>query len=197
MGDTDKAAPKPMSRDEVVTLLVDGWNRYSRPEAGSPYDEIMLEVQDRAASAGSLGKSDIGALLLWKRLNLNTVWSRALNNTPDAEVRRLTGEAIAQARRTDLSIPDAAREARSLLVHLPGCSNGHAVASTLLVAGAPDRMAVYDRRALKAVHTLGLERPDRYSRYMATICDLLELVNSSGRQWVPRDVDRALFMLGE
>lgn len=197
MTDSDDAAPEPKSRDEIVAILVDGWNRYSRPEVGSPYDEIMLEIQDRAASAGSLGKSDIGALLLWKRLNLNTVWSRALNNTPDAEVRQLTGEAISQARRTDLSIPVAAREARTTLVDLPGCANGHAVASTLLVAGAPDRMAVYDRRALKAIHMLGLERPDRYSSYVATICDLLGLVNSSDRQWVPRDVDRALFMIGE
>lgn len=127
---------------------------------------------------------------------LNTVWCRALNETPDVDVRRLTGEAITQALRSDLSIPEAARKARTALVPLPRCSNGHAVASTILFAGAPDRMAVYDRRALSAVELLGLDRPDRYSSYMATVCDLLEKVNSSGLRWVPRDVDCALFMLG-
>lgn len=69
MAHTDKAAAEPESPDEIVALLVDGWERYSRPETGSSYDEVMLEIQDRAAAAGSVGKADIGALLLWKRLN--------------------------------------------------------------------------------------------------------------------------------
>lgn len=34
----------------------------------SAYDEVLIEVAARVQAAGSIGKSDIGALLLWKRL---------------------------------------------------------------------------------------------------------------------------------
>ena len=195
MADSDKA-PAPTSSDEIVALLVDGWNRHGRPETGSPYDEIMLDVQERTAATGSLGKSDIGALLLWKRLNLSSPWTRALNDTPEAVVREITRRAIEQANDPDLPIPEAARIGRETLVALPGCRSDHPVASTLLVAGAPKRMAVYDRRALNALELLGLTRPRRYSKYMAAVCELVELVGEAGHAWTPREVDMALFMLG-
>ncbi len=159
---------------------------------------MLLEVRARAERDGSIGKADIGALLLWKRLNLRTVWTCDLNEWPDRKVRAVTAEAFELARNTDRSVPEAAGAARSALLKLPGCQRGAAVASTLLTAGAPDRMAVYDRRAVTAVQILGFADPQGYySRFMTTVCALAEAVNgATGRQWLARDVDMALFMIG-
>jgi len=48
-------------------------------KAEALYDGVLLEVQTWAELDGSIGKADIGALLLWERLNLNTAWTRELN----------------------------------------------------------------------------------------------------------------------
>ncbi|MGW4019124.1 hypothetical protein ACXN1G_13635 [Rhodococcus ruber] len=186
------------SQQDIVTTLVAAHARYPSVEGGSFYDEVLLEVQARAERDGSIGKADIGALLLWKRLNLSTVWTRDLNEWPDRKVRAVTAEAFELARDTDRSIPEAAGAARSALLELPGCQRGAAVASTLLTAGAPDRMAVYDRRAVTALEGLGFPGPDGYySRYMTAVCALVETANAvTGGRWRPRDVDKALFMVG-
>jgi hypothetical protein len=58
-------------------------------------------------------------------------------------------------------------------------------------------MAVYDRRVVAALSELGFGAPGRYSRYMATVCDIVAMVRAeSDLAWCPRDVDMALFMLG-
>ncbi|MFC9788883.1 hypothetical protein [Rhodococcus sp. NPDC127528] len=188
----------PTDPDGTVVALVEARSTYPSPENGSFYDEVLAEVQGRAASSGSLGKADVGALMMWKRLNLSTVWTRELNEWPDRKVRAVTGTALELARDTGLSIPEAAGRARAALVDLPGCRQGAAVASTLLTAGAPRRMAVYDRRAVVALHNLGYPDPHGfYSRFMSTVAELAELVNgTTGERWCPRDVDKALFMLG-
>lgn len=36
------------------------------------YDEVLYEVVERVERSGSIGKSDIGVLLFWKRLQANT-----------------------------------------------------------------------------------------------------------------------------
>jgi len=189
------ASPNPR---EVAAALVDAHAQYPRLEHGSFYDEVLLEVQGRAERDGSIGKADIGALMLWKRLNLSTTWTRELNEWPDRTVRAITAEAFELARDTDRSIPEAAGAARSALLELPGCQRGAAVASTLLTAGAPDRMAVYDRRTVATLQVLGYLDPDGYySRFMSAVCDLVEKVNiTTGARWRPRDVDKALFVLG-
>lgn len=185
------------SSDRVKKLLA-AYTSYSNYADGSPYDEVFLEVQAGVERSGSVGKADIGALMLWKRLNLSTKWARALNNMADRDVREITGEAIKLAREPLAPIPDAARQARQALVGLPGCRNGHAVASTILTAGAPTRMAVYDVRAIRALGDLGCPAPKgRYGDYMEAVVGLLEEVNQTGAKWCPRDVDKALFMLGE
>ncbi|KHJ74201.1 hypothetical protein QR64_03035 [Rhodococcus sp. Chr-9] len=173
--------------------------RYPSPERGSSYDEVLAEVQARAAQTGSIGKADIGALMLWKRLNLSTMWSRKLNEMPDSKVRAITRSAIELARDLSVPTPEAAGSARSVLLTLPGCRQGAAVASTILTAGAPDRMAVYDRRAVDALVVLGYPHPNGYyRRFLATVCDLVELLNQeAGVNWCPRDMDKALFILGE
>ncbi|MHD0279579.1 hypothetical protein [Rhodococcus aetherivorans] len=186
------------SQGDIVDTLVEAHARYPSLDGGSFYDEVLLEVQTRAERDGSIGKADIGALMLWKRLNLNTRWTRELNNLPDREVRKATGAALDRARDCSAAIPIAAGEARRELLKLPGCQHGAAVASAILTAGASDRMAVYDRRAVVALGELGYVDVDaRYSRFMTVVCELAKRVNSTkGTGWCPRDVDKALFMLG-
>ena len=183
---------------DIVAVLVEAHSRYPSVGSGSYYDEVLVEVQDRAERTGSIGKADIGALMLWKRLNLNTRWTRELNTLPDREVRTITGAALDRARDYSAAPPVAAGEARRELLKLPGCQHGPAVASAILTAGASDRMAVYDRRAVAALGELGYVDVDaRYSRFMTIVCELAERVNSTkGAGWCPRDVDKALFMLG-
>ena len=178
---------------EQCEALISAVARYPDSANGYAYDEVLDEVHERARERGSLGKADIGALLLWKRLNLNTRWAKALNNEQDKDVREITAEAISLA--SDGPIPDAAGKARTALLPLPGCANGAAVASTILTAALPDRMAVYDRHAANTLATLGFEHPGKkYSVYMTAVCEVArQLSEHSQREWSPRDVDKALF----
>lgn len=183
---------------ERVDRLVWAHGTYPSLESGSYYDEVLVQVQERASQSGSAGKVDIGALMLWKRLNLNTKWAAELNELSDQAVRAITKAAFELARDINVTIPEAARCARNQLLDLPGCKHRAAVASTLLTAGSPTRMAVYDTRAVRGLMLLGYPDPQGYyRRYMETVCELMELMNRArGLQWTPRDVDKALFMLG-
>lgn len=164
------------------------------------YDEVLYEVAERIARSGSIGKADIGALLFWKRLQANTPWAARLHLMPDLEVRRVTATAVEAVRDVTLETPEAAREGRSALTALPGFARGDALASALLLAAAPARMAVYDRRAQAALALLGLQlsaASGRYARYMALVDTLREeLSTSRADAWIARDVDLALFALG-
>ena len=120
------------------------------------YDEVLKEAIGRSEEIGSLGKYDIGALVFWKRLQANTPWAAALLSLPDAEVRAVTAAAILAVRDPNLTAPEAAQRGRSALSELPGFRNGDALASAVLVAAAPDRMAIYDRRAHAALNELGV-----------------------------------------
>lgn len=59
-------------------------------------------------------------------------------------------------------------------------------------------MSVYYRRVVDALLALGYKHPNGYySRFMATVCELVESANYvTGFAWCPRDVDKALFVLG-
>lgn len=133
------------------------------------YDEVLQEVTDRVATSGSIGKVDIGALVMWKRINATTPWARDLGALAEAEVRRITEAAVAAARDESLTPADGATAARRALATLPGCRSGDALASALLTAAAPARMAVYDRRArqgLKILEVDLLNGRGRYGRYI-------------------------------
>ena len=165
----------------------------------SHYDEVLDEVAGRCIETGSLGKLDIGALVFWKRLRANTPWAEHLLDKSESDVRKVTAEAVRCARDESLSVPEAARLARTKLVGLPGFQTGDAVASALIVAAAPDRMAVYDKNAHAGLRELGLELSNasgRYGRYMGLIEQLRAEVNATGRSWRARDVDLALYWLG-
>ena len=98
----------PAPRGDHIERLIRG--RHSYPDY--PYDEVLIDAQAAAQRSGSVGKSDIGALMLWKRLNLSAPWTRDLNNMPDRDVREITSAAIELARDDALPIPDAASAAR-------------------------------------------------------------------------------------
>ncbi|MFE7215368.1 hypothetical protein ACFY0A_43085 [Streptomyces sp. NPDC001698] len=190
--------------DSLFTLTPEQWQRLASARLAytdtvSPYyDETLQHVTQRACDSGDIGKADIGALLMWKRLRADTTWAAELMALPDADVRRTTAAATAAARDTTLSRSAAAQAGRADLAPLPGFRTGDALASAVLTAAAPDRMAIYDRRAHSALHTLGItlsHAPGRYSRYIKAIDQLLAAAPAPIRDWTARDMDTALYWL--
>lgn len=193
------------SIDDAPLISREAWETLSRSHTefqtgtSQNYDEVLHEVHDRIETSSSIGKADIGALLFWKRLRADTRWVRELMIMSDDEVRGHTHNAVTSVNDEALTVPEAASTGRSNLSYLPGFKTGDALASALLLAAAPHRMAVYDRRAQIGLETLGLwlsPAPGRYGRYM----DLVESIRSDatfyGSSWSARDVDVALFWLG-
>jgi hypothetical protein len=154
--------------------------------------QLAVISEDRAVIEQAKG-------VLWKRVDLfRSTWVKPLNFMPDREVRRITAAAIELAR-SDAT--DAASSARKALRALPGCKTAasHAVASAILTAGAPQRMAVYDKRAVDALDLLHCPSPcEDFGQYMDTVCALAREVNDvrDDLHWFPRDVDQALYVLG-
>jgi hypothetical protein len=94
--------------------------------------------------------------VLTQLLRADTPWAAELTALPDTEVRRTTAAAITAARDPSLSRSTAAQAGRAALTPLPGFRTGDALASAVLTAAAPHRMAIYDRRAHSALHSLGI-----------------------------------------
>ncbi|MGW0770832.1 hypothetical protein [Streptomyces sp. NPDC002676] len=190
--------------DDPFALAPEQWQRLASARQAytdtvSPYyDETLQHVAQRACVSGDIGKADIGALLMWKRLRADTPWAAELMALADADVRRTTAAATAAARDTTLSRGSAAQAGRAALASLPGCRTGDALASAVLTAAAPERMAVYDRRAHSGLRTLGItlsNTPGRYSRYIDAIDQLLAHAPAPIRNWTARDMDTALYWL--
>ncbi|MDQ1053070.1 hypothetical protein QE394_000998 [Arthrobacter sp. SORGH_AS 212] len=119
--------------------------------ASPAYDEVLVEVSGRIRDSASIGKADIGSLLFWKRLRADMRWVRDLMAMRVLEVRFVTEKAAAAVNNTSLGLPAAASRGRAAISALPGFARGDALASALLTAAAPERMAVYDRRAQKGI----------------------------------------------
>jgi hypothetical protein len=188
------------------TLAPEQWQRlttarHAYTSTVSPhYDETLHEITHRATASGSIGKADIGALLLWKRLRADTPWAASLMALPDTEVRRTTAAAITAACDTSLTRSAAAQAGRAALTQLPGFRTGDALASAVLTAAAPNRMAIYDQRAHSALHTLSItlsHAPGRYTRYIEAIDQLLTTAPDPMHHWIPRDMDTALYWLNQ
>jgi hypothetical protein len=163
------------------------------------YDEVFIEVSERVCDAGSIGKADIGSLLFWKRLRADTRWVRDLMAMRDVQVRLVTTKAVAAVNDASLDVTAAASRGRAALSALPGFARGDALASALLTAAAPERMAVYDRRAQRGLEKLGLSlsaAPGRYGRYMQIVEDLTANAKHHGYDWSAREVDLSLYWLG-
>lgn len=170
-----------------------------RKQGFSFYDEVVAHVSQRAKVDRSLGKADIGALVVWKRLNASTRWADELMKTSDQEVREATAMASELALDQALDTETAASRSRSALTPLPGFKAGDALASAVLYALAPARMAVYDRRAQSGLERLGLvltARPGRYGRYMALVEQMILETSTIGAEMSSREIDLALFTLG-
>ncbi|WP_220126160.1 hypothetical protein [Pseudarthrobacter sp. B4EP4b] len=117
----------------------------------------------------------------------------------DTEVRGTTAHAVSAVNDAALEVASAAAERRKALSGLPGFVRGDALASALLTAAAPDRMAVYVRRAQTGLERLGLSLSaarGRYGRYMTIVVGLASEAERRGHPWSPREVDLALFALG-
>lgn len=185
-------------REQTWARLAAARAAYER-QASAAYDEVLVDVAAHVSTTGSIGKSDIGALLMWKRLRADTPWARRLMSMPEIEVRTLTAQAVDAVRDMQVPVPAAAQMGRRLLGVLPGFATGDALASALLVAAAPSRMAVYDRRAHAGLEILGeplTSSRGRYGRYMHLIEKLLDLAHQHDHPWIARDVDLALYWLG-
>ncbi|MFE5618287.1 hypothetical protein [Streptomyces sp. NPDC056524] len=169
-------------------------------EAVAPhYDEVFWDVAQRVERLGSLGKTDIAALVVWKRLTAQTRWVTALMSLPDSQVRAVTEQAVASVQDFSLSRGEAAKAGRGVLSELPGFVRGDALASAVLTSAAPGRMAVYDQRVQRAIDALGLtltDRSGRYGRYMDLLDTLLEHSGGRADGWTARDVDTALYWAG-
>lgn len=187
----------------AARVLTAALAKYRASNAGGVYDETLDVVVERVQRAGYLTKADIGSLVLWKRISAQTRWARALGNTPDSGVRAKTAKAYELAN-ADHPIPDAGQEARWALNSLPGMSSASegALASAVLVACAPTRMAVWDRRVKAGLEhpyvRLPVNRGERYyGRYLEAVVELQDaMTREAGEPIAPRDVDLALWQLG-
>ncbi|GKQ40222.1 hypothetical protein ALMP_67480 [Streptomyces sp. A012304] len=93
----------------------------------------------------------------------------------------------------------AARNGRGIIWELPGFRTVDALASAILTAAAPKRLAVYDQRVQHALDTLGLPltpAPGRYGRYIQLLDDLLHHGGAHANGWTARDIDTALYWTG-
>ena len=191
--------PPSMTPEQRCTALAEALKQY-RETARPEYDETLHEIIGRVATAGSLGKTDLGALFFWKRIPTGA-WAEELLCMSDSEVRRITAAAVTAARDQQLTVPQAARRARQALLDLPGAKTGDPFASAVILAAAPDRMAVYDYRAHLGLWLVGLRLADGsrlYYRYMELIehCRA-ELATHGHGNWTAREVDLALFTTGQ
>jgi hypothetical protein len=172
-----------------------------RAKVSPHYDETLWEIMARVEDTHSLGKADLGALFLWKRIPRGS-WAKSLLSMPDTEIRRVTAVAVKAALDDGVSVPIAAGAARAALVTLHGMRSGDAFASAAILAAAPHRMAVYDRRArigLQRVCLFLTNEPGRYARYMELVEQCREEMDAQHGDLAPlsaRDVDTALSWLG-
>ncbi|MCT9868350.1 hypothetical protein [Paenarthrobacter aurescens] len=191
-------APKPLINPQRWKIL-HGAHAAFIAESSPVYDEVLVEVAGRIEKSGSVGKADIGAMVLWKRVRADTRWVGELMAIPEMNVRAVTEKAVAAVNSEAVTTPQAASDGRRALATLPGLKTGDAFASALLLASAPHRMAVYDRRAQTGLKELGLtlsSKPGRYRRYMALVEELCLTAKHHGHTWIARDVDVALYKLG-
>lgn len=184
----------------VGSLLVRAWHAQRDGDPQGVYDEVLHEVSHRASAKGSLGKADIGALVMWKRITAQARWTTKLLLTPDREVRAITEQAYAKANDNTFDAPEAGQAGRLVLLGLAGMGGTGALASAVLLALAPDRMAVWDRRVGTSLSALGRHpgpAAGSYGRYLTTLTALANEMNASAheRQFLCRDVDLALFFI--
>lgn len=188
-----------MTEASIGEILLETLQASQSQHTETTYDEVLREVSARVADQGSIGKADIGALVVWKRSTATATWSKKLMNTPDSEVREVTARAYSLINDSSKSIPGAGGEARQLLRRIPGLGGGGAIASAVLLAMSPTRMAVWDRRVNKSLKAMGKSPTGfrhRYTTYLESVVDLadaMQLAAIDSQAVIPREVDLALY----
>ena len=188
-----------MRETSIGEILLDTLQTSQPLHTETAYDEVLREVSSRVGDHGSIGKADIGALVVWKRSTATASWSKKLMNMPDSEVRAVTAKAFALANDQSRSIPEAGGEARQLLRKVPGLGSGGAIASAVLLAMSPTRMAVWDRRVNNSLKALGRKpkgHRHHYKNYLEIVVDLadeMQEATDGSHTVIPREVDLALF----
>lgn len=196
---THHRTDQDMPEANIGEILLETLQTSQPPHNETAYDEVLREVSSRVVDQGSIGKADIGALVVWKRPNATSPWSRNLMNTPESQVRTVTAQAYALVNDASKSIPEAGGEARQLLRRIPGLGGGGAIASAVLLAMSPTRMAVWDRRVNESLKAMGKSPTGfrhRYENYLETVVDLadaMQLVARDSQAVLPREVDLALY----
>lgn len=102
--------------------------------------------------------------------------------TPETKVRAVTGAVYTTANDMSVTVPVAGQAAREALWDLPGMGGTAALASAVLLALAPKRMAVWDRRVGTTLSALGRlpESGDGfYGRYLTVAPELAEQMGKS------------------
>ena len=184
-------------------VLIQSLRRHQEANLKETYDETLSVVVERVRAAGHLTKADIGSLVLWKRISAQTTWAKHLGNTPDSDVQKATGSAFDLANDRSRPAAEAGQGARWALNGLPGMSSRSegALASAVLVACAPERMSVWDRRVKAALELIGMPikaGPRYYGRYLECVAKLQAMMASETDDTVTsRHVDLALWRLPE
>jgi hypothetical protein len=188
--------------ESLGSVLNEALAQYRAKDPEDTYDEVLRAVSRRAAEEESLGKADIGSLVLWKRITAQAPWARDLGKTPDETVRMATHKAWKAANDATLTIPEAGQNARDELFTVHGLGGTAALASAVLLACAPARMAVWDRRVGQSLDDLGFSRPRRtgfYGNYLSRLLDLAVLMGheAPSKDVTPRLVDLALYEIAD
>lgn len=162
-------------------------------------NELLYLVSDaiNAAPDRGIGKVEIAALLAWKRTRVSLAFNKLLAMS-DASVRMVTQKAVAATLR-ESDNPEAARIARAELRPLPLFHSGAAFASVLVSAIDPNRFAIYDQHAYRAM-TQGLGHTFPANDYGAFMSEIESLRNSE--EWFIRipsahHLDLALMAVGK
>jgi hypothetical protein len=166
-------------------LLNEAFERYPHL-----YDQVLEEVHARLNSAGYATKLDLAALIAWKHVN-NAPWMQEMLKLPPLAVQQYTASAFGPGK-TDQERVDAVRG-------IPGFRAGAAFASVLLAAWRPSEFGVYDNqssgRGWEQVVKSACNCPR--TELVVYFGHLRRIADELGGGWTPRDVDKALYMLGQ
>jgi hypothetical protein len=168
----DGTAPATWNRHLSALTSFTTWAQRNEILATSPARRLERRKPARRGDR-SIPRTRLEKLFADDKQRIPTgAWAEELLRMPDDDVRKITAAAVAAARDQQLAVPSAARRARQALLDLPGAKTGDPFASAVIVAAAPDRMAIYDSRAHLGLWRAGLRLADGsrlYERYMELI----------------------------
>lgn len=196
--------------NRLQRVLIATYQQYWRRR----HDEVLNEVSQRVQQREYLTKADIGALAFWMHADTGSGWVPELHRYPDAYVQEVTSRAFVAVQ--DGDIPAAGQRGCEILRELSDLAPTEEarfslpLASAILLACAPHRMAIWNSRVEAALDSPetgpGIQSPfgrdDQYAKYLE-ICEYVaaQLTQTSyarlhRKLFTPRDADTALSQLG-